>query len=66
MCLISSFETRSSPDSLAATLAALPSISEIPFPRLKLARRPIRSVAAATFTFYFENPISSVPDFLIS
>jgi hypothetical protein len=26
-------ETRSSPDSLAATFAALPSISEIPFPR---------------------------------
>ena len=28
---IFSFETRSSPDSLAATLAVLPSISEIPF-----------------------------------
>jgi hypothetical protein len=27
------FETRSAPASLAATLAALPSISEIPFPR---------------------------------
>ena len=33
MCNIASFETRSSPGSLAATLAALPSISEIPFPR---------------------------------
>jgi hypothetical protein len=31
--LDSCFETRSPPDSLAATLAAFPSISEPPFPR---------------------------------
>ena len=35
---ISSIETRSSPDSLAATLAAFPSISEIPFPGFLISK----------------------------
>jgi hypothetical protein len=36
------------------------SISSVPV--LKLAHRSTRSVAAATFTFYLGNPISSIPD----
>ena len=35
--IIRLFETRSSPESLGATLAPLPSISEIPFPRFLLS-----------------------------
>jgi len=64
------FETRSLPSSLAATIAALPSMSffpKAPFdlsvcPSMSRATRRLRSLAATLrgFTFYLAVPISSI------
>jgi len=53
-------ETRSFPHLLAATLAALPSMSQIPSTPLKLAPCPTRSLLPSQFTFYVAFPKSSI------